>query len=259
VIQKLTIQTPPAQPIPNVSSASVCPLVVTVIHWLMIQMAFVLQMKFARTVHASPPFPQDVNVTQQLMIQMLPAHLTLSVSSASVFPLDVTVILILMTQMAFVLQMKFARTVHASPPFPQDVNVTQQLMIQMLPAHLTLSVSSASVCPRVVIVILMLQIQTASVHLETFARTAHASHHFPQAVTVTQQLMIQTPHVLQTPSVSSASVCPRDVTVIHLLMIQTASALLETFARTANAKLHFHPAAIVILTPMILTISVPLT
>ena len=133
VIQKLTIQTPPAQPIPNVSSASVCPLVVTVIHWLMIQMAFVLQMKFARydlnsicrdfissrshyqdpsnsrTVHASPPFPQDVNVTQQLMIQTLHAQLTLSVSSASVFPLDVTVILILMTQMAFVLQMKFAR------------------------------------------------------------------------------------------------------------------------------------------------------
>merc|ERR1740137_473622 len=99
------IQTPPAQPIPNVSSASVCPLVVTVIHWLMIQMAFVLQMKFARTVHANPPFPQDVNVTQQLMIQ----------------------------------------TLHA---------------------QLTLSVSSASVCPRVVIVILMLQIQTASVHLE---------------------------------------------------------------------------------------------
>merc|ERR1740124_1164327 len=139
------IQTPPAQPIPNVSSASVCPLVVTVIHCLMIQMAFVLQMKFARTVHASPPFPQDVNVTQQLMIQMLPAQLTLSVSSASVFPLDVTVILILMTQMAFVLQMKFARTVPASPPFPQDVNVTQHLMIQILHAQLTLSVSSASV------------------------------------------------------------------------------------------------------------------
>merc|ERR1740124_480207 len=113
----------------------------------MIQMAFVLQMKFARTVHASPPFPQDVNVTQQLMIQTLHAQLTLSVSSASVFPLDVTVILILMIQMAFVLQMKFARTVHASPPFPQDVNVTQQLMNQTLHAQLTLSVSSASVFP----------------------------------------------------------------------------------------------------------------
>ena len=62
-------------------------------------------------------------------------------------------------------------------------------------------------------------------------RTAPASPPSPPGVTVTQQQMILTPPVQLTPSVSSASACPKVVTVIHRLMIQTASVLLEMSAR----------------------------
>ena len=63
-----------------------------------------------------------------------------------------------------------SRTAPASPPSPQGVTVTRQLMILMPRALLILSVSSAPVCPRGVTVIQMLKIQIASVPLGIFAR-----------------------------------------------------------------------------------------
>ena len=54
----------------------------------------------SRTALASPPSPQGVIVTQQLMILTPPVPPTLNVSSASAFPLAVTVIHWLMIQVA---------------------------------------------------------------------------------------------------------------------------------------------------------------
>merc|ERR1712128_45912 len=102
-------------------------------------------------------------------------------------------------------------------------------------------------------------IQIASVPLGIFARTALASPPSPLGVTVTRQLMILTPRVPPIPNVSSASAFPLVVTVIHWLMIQTASALLVTSARTASAAPPSHQAGTVIRPLLILTTSALLT
>jgi len=87
----------------SVSSASAFPRAVTVIPMQMIQIAFAPQMKFAKTARVSHRSPPGVTVIQRLIILMNPAQLTLSVSSASVFPRAVTVIPMQMIQIAIVL------------------------------------------------------------------------------------------------------------------------------------------------------------
>ena len=65
--------------------------------------------------------------------------------------------------------------------------------------------------------------------------------------------MIQTPRVQLVRPVSSASVCPWDVTVTPMLRIQTVSAPVEMCARTARVSLPSLPAATVTPRLMMLT------
>ena len=85
---------------------------------------------FARIAHVNPPSLQAVTVIQRLMIPTPVAVLVMSVSSASVFHLDVNVIQKLTILTVSVLLDKSARIVNVGNLFLQAASVIQSLIIQ---------------------------------------------------------------------------------------------------------------------------------